>query len=328
MADSQAGPAPPAPPRTAATEANFGRSRRRHRVAADVSELYDAWYFDNCCGVEYRRNESWLGFFGGIAELIVSEIAPRSALDAGCAMGFLVEALRDRGVDAYGIDVSEYALEQVREDVRPYVHSASVTEPLPRRYDLIVCIEVLEHLPEKEATAALANLAAHADDLLFSSTPIDFAEATHVNVKPPDWWAERLAREGLFRDIDFDATLITPWAARFRRDARPIPRVIAAYERRLWHLMQDNRGARTTLAQVQDALREADATSTRETALKTELGAMKQERDALETELGAVRRERDALETELHALRATKTLRYTRPLRSAWGHLRSPRSSR
>src|SRR5215210_407840 len=155
-AASRAGPAPPAP-RPAATEAIFGQSRRRRCVAADVSELYDAWYFDNCCGVEYRRNENWLRFFGGIADLIVSEIAPRSALDAGCAMGFLVEALRDRGVDAYGIDVSDYALGEVREDIRPYVRHASVTEPLPQRYDLIVSIEVLEHLPEKDATAALAN---------------------------------------------------------------------------------------------------------------------------------------------------------------------------
>jgi predicted nucleic acid-binding Zn-ribbon protein len=63
-------------------------------------------------------------------------------------------------------------------------------------------------------------------------------------------------------------------------------------------------------------------------ALETELGAVRRERAALETELGAVRRERAALETELHALRATKTLRYTRPLRSAWGHLRSARSNR
>lgn len=318
-------------------------------MAADVSEYYDAWYFDNCCGVEYCRNESWLGFFAGIADRIMSEIAPRSALDAGCAMGFLVEALRDRDVDAHGIDISDFALEQVREDIRPYVHHASVTEPLPRRYDLIVCIEVLEHLPEKEATAAVANLAAHADDVLFSSTPVDFSEATHVNVKPPDWWAERFADEGLFRDIDFDATFITPWAARFRRDPRPVPRVIGAYERRLWHLMQDNRGARTTLAEVQDAVREADAISRRETALRTELETTRQERDALESDLGVVRREHDAvlhdndalmhtrdgleakldaLEAELDALRATRTLRYTRPLRSAWGRLRGARSSR
>ena len=63
---------------------------------------------------------------------------------------YLVAALRDRGVEAYGVDISEYAISKVREDIKPYCCVGSLTESLPKQlpetYDLVVTIEVLEHL--------------------------------------------------------------------------------------------------------------------------------------------------------------------------------------
>ena len=61
-------------------------------------DLFDAGYYATDCGRPYqRRSEWWLEFFGAIADRIISDIAPTTVLDAGCAMGFLVEALRARG---------------------------------------------------------------------------------------------------------------------------------------------------------------------------------------------------------------------------------------
>src|SRR5437899_10358722 len=92
--------------------------------------------------IPYDRSHShWLPFFASIADRIVSDIGPGTVLDVGCAKGFLVEALRDRGVEAFGIDVSGYAIGEVRSDVRSFCSVASATEPIPRRYDLIGCIE-------------------------------------------------------------------------------------------------------------------------------------------------------------------------------------------
>jgi len=212
---------------------------------------FDATYFATGCGLPYERNAHWLGFFGGIADRIVREINPRTALDAGCAMGFLVEALRERGVEAYGVDISEYAISQVHPSVKPYCRLGSITEPFERRYDLIVCIEVLEHMPAAEGEQAIANFAAHTDDVLFSSTPHDFTEATHDNVQPVEHWAERFALYGLFHDLDFDASFITPWAMRFRRDGSLQPhRLVRAYERVLARTREENR-------QLRDALQRA-----------------------------------------------------------------------
>lgn len=209
---------------------------------------FDAKYYAVGCGADYHRSEGWLRFFGGVADAIVREIRPRSVLDAGCAMGFLVEALRQRGVDAWGIDVSDYAISQVDPSIRGFCSVASITEPLPRgyarEYDLITCIEVLEHLPPVDGPRAVASLCAHTRDVLFSSSPDDFAEATHFNVQPAEVWAELFAQHGFYRDLDFDASFLTPWAARFRRRDDPPHRIVRDYERRLARLQAEVRQLR------------------------------------------------------------------------------------
>ncbi len=86
-----------------------------------VDEVYDAYYYAHGCGRPYQRDAEWMAFFGTIADRIVEETAPRSALDAGCAMGFLVEQLRARDVEAFGIDISEYAISQAHPDVQPFL---------------------------------------------------------------------------------------------------------------------------------------------------------------------------------------------------------------
>jgi SAM-dependent methyltransferase len=208
------------------------------------ADLYDAYYYAHGCGNPYQRDDTWLNFFAGIAGRLVDDIGPTSVLDAGCAMGFLVEKLRERGVEAFGIDISEYAIQNVYPDIQDYCWVGSVLESFPQRYDLIVSIEVLEHLPPEEAQPAISNLCAHSDDVIFSATPTDFTEPTHLNVQPPEHWAKLFARQGFYRDMDFEASFITPWAARFRRrDVRPW-RLVTEYERKLWLLSQESLGQR------------------------------------------------------------------------------------
>jgi hypothetical protein len=192
---------------------------------------YGRYYYRHDCGIPYERSEHWLEFFGKVADGIVRELRPASVLDAGCAMGFLVETLRKRGIEAWGIDVSEYAISQVHESVAEHCQVASLADPLPRRYDLVVCIEVLEHIPPQETSAAIANLCAATDRLLLSTTPDDYGEATHLNVQPPEAWSAALAREGFIREVDRDASYVTPWAALYTRREEPLEETVRRYDR-------------------------------------------------------------------------------------------------
>jgi SAM-dependent methyltransferase len=226
---------------------------------AAESKLFDDYYYAHGCGAPYRRDEGWLAQFGRIADAIVREIQPRTVLDVGCAIGLLVETLRHRGVEAYGIDVSEYAIEQVHQSVRAYCRVGRATEPFGRRYDLITCIEVLEHMPPEQAQAAIANLCAHADGVLFSSSPFDYAEVTHFNVQPPEYWARLFAQQGFYRDVDMDAGFLTPWAVYFRRQDKPLAQIVADYERSFWHMRQESSARAQVNLEQREQLAQQDA---------------------------------------------------------------------
>jgi O-antigen biosynthesis protein len=194
-------------------------------TSLDPSVLYGEDYYKQRFGpIPYARNEHWLNFFGGIAQNLIDTIRPKSVYDAGCAWGFLVEAFRDRGVEARGCDISAFAIDQVRDDIRPYCSVASLSQPIPAGpYDLVTCIEVLEHMEEWEALQAVEEIVKVTGTVLFSSTPNDFTEPTHINVQPLMYWLEVFAKTGFYPDPLFDAGFIAPHAFLLRRRAEPLP---------------------------------------------------------------------------------------------------------
>jgi SAM-dependent methyltransferase len=182
------------------------------------AELYDERYYATSCGpLRYERSEYWLNFFGEVADHLIRALKPKRVFDAGCALGFLVEAFWDRGVYSEGIDISEYAIGNVRADMRGYCRVQSLTEPANDQFDLVTCIEVLEHIDPEDAPIAITNLCRTADTILFSSSPSDFSEPTHVNVQPPKFWLDLFAQHGFGPDLSFDAGFLTSHAFVVRR---------------------------------------------------------------------------------------------------------------
>jgi SAM-dependent methyltransferase len=188
--------------------------------AADLGSLYDAAYYKSHCGpVPYSRSEpQWPAVFGGMADHLIRALQPARVLDVGCAHGFLVEAFWDRGVEAWGLDISSYAIEQVRPDMRKYCRVASATETIDNGpFDLVTCIEVLEHMPEGDALAAVERMTGAADTILFSSSPYDFNEPTHINVRPLLYWLNVFQEHGFSPDVLFDASFVAPQAMLLRK---------------------------------------------------------------------------------------------------------------
>ena len=204
----------------------FENIRNNHADRIETTEMYDKEYFEKHYNPPYKRSEPrWLDFFNHIADELVRSLKPRTMLDVGCAIGFLVEALWRRGVQAYGIDLSNYAIHQVPENLKGFCAVKSVLEPLPesfpRTYDLLTCIEVLEHLSPDEGQVAIKNIASKTRCILFSSTPHDdLAESTHVNVRPVIYWLQSFAEVGFYPDLRFDASFVSPQAFLLRK-SRP-----------------------------------------------------------------------------------------------------------
>lgn len=105
-------------------------------------------------------------------------VAGKKALDVGCGGGILAEALARKGAQVTGIDLAEKSLSVARlhglesgVDVRYEFTSA---EDLAAReageYDLVCCMEMLEHVPEPSAViAACAALAKPGGRVFFST---------------------------------------------------------------------------------------------------------------------------------------------------------------
>lgn len=221
-----------------------------------AGKLYGRWYYDTYT-VPYEENEHWTQFFGGVADAIVAQLQPKTVLDVGCAKGFLVAALRERGVEAYGFDVSEHAIESASPAVRPYVRVGSLTEPIEGRYDLVTCIEVIEHLDPADAPTAVRHLSEASDQVLLSSTPADWDEPTHVNVQPPERWSQLFAGFGMFREFRHDASYLSPWAVLYRRGNPSLVDLVLEYDRAWAELRAETLEQRRALLDMQQKVEEA-----------------------------------------------------------------------
>ncbi len=205
---------------------------------------YNKLFFDSFCGEDYSNTEAWKNHFSNIAEKIIEFFNPKSVLDAGCANGYLVEQLRLRGVEAYGVDISEYAISSAPSEIKDYLYVQSLTEPLPahfpKKYDLVVSIEVLEHMFPDDGALAIKRLCEYSDTVLFSSTPFDVDNKTHVNVQQMEYWAKIFAENSFYHNQIHSTEFLTPWAMLFNK-ADDVPTVIFNYElsRRVDKLRED-----------------------------------------------------------------------------------------
>lgn len=305
-------------------------------VTADfyTEDYYGTSYDEG--GVPYRREEKvWVTFFEGVANSIAKTLGPASVLDVGCAIGMLVEALRDCGIDAKGFDLSPWAIEQVPARLQPYCWVGSVTEEIEGHYDLITCIEVLEHLPPWMADAAVANICRHADRVLFSSTPDDFDEPTHLNVEPGGYWANLFLRHGFVRDLSRDTDFLAPHAMLFRRGEADTESLVADYERALWAAKKSALDSTKEQQRLQDvAIAEARRESEAEVLRANDaLEKLRRRRDAenraafeevryFETSERRLAGLLEFRETQLKQVYSTKTFRYSMKLRHMYGRMR------
>jgi SAM-dependent methyltransferase len=82
-------------------------------------------------------------------------------LDVGCNGGFMMEAARERGFEAHGVELDAVSLAYAREHFpeNTYFHGRIEDYAPPAAFDAVVCSEVIEHVPDAYGfTAAIAAL--------------------------------------------------------------------------------------------------------------------------------------------------------------------------
>lgn len=107
-----------------------------------------------------------------------SPVADKKVLDVGCGGGILTEALAQRGARARGIDMGEAPLGVARLHAQEsgldidyrQITAEELAEQEPGRYDIVTCLEMLEHVPDPASVvAACARLVRPGGHVYFST---------------------------------------------------------------------------------------------------------------------------------------------------------------
>jgi len=138
-----------------------------------------------------------------IIPIVLDIVQPKTVVDVGCGIGTWLSVFREmgiedvRGVDGDWVDKSMLLIPEDR------FISADLREPLQlgRQFDLVMSLEVAEHLPTEYSGTFVDSLTGLGPVVLFSSA-IPFQGGTHhINEQWPEHWV-KLFKERGYEPID------------------------------------------------------------------------------------------------------------------------------
>ena len=133
-----------------------------------------------------------------VVPLVMDLLHPRRVVDIGCGTGTWLAAFAEHGAtEITGVD-GDY-VDRLLLDIpsdRFVAADLSQAIPLAGNYDLAVCLEVAEHLPERRAGLLVKELTSLAPAVLFSAAIPQQGGLNHVNEQWPEDWAAHFQDHG------------------------------------------------------------------------------------------------------------------------------------
>lgn len=162
----------------------------------DVGRLYGDSYYDRMH--DSLEDETVVEDIRQFCSLIDERFEPETVLDLGCGIGHFLKPFHENGTYVYGVDGSQYAIETaVVPGEHLEVHDLREPYEAEREFDVVLCIEVLEHLPEESADTIVKTIASAGRTAVVSSAPPGQGGSYHLNEQPADYWIDKFQREGM-----------------------------------------------------------------------------------------------------------------------------------
>lgn len=138
-----------------------------------------------------------------VLRTLFGTVRPASIVDFGCGAGTWVAAAMELGVaDSLGIDGDHVERDRLRIPADRF-RAADLTEPLDlgRSFDLVISLEVAEHLPPRCAEAFVDTLTRHGRLILFAAALPYQGGTGHINENWLEYWLDLFAEKG-FEPLD------------------------------------------------------------------------------------------------------------------------------
>lgn len=138
-----------------------------------------------------------------VLPLVLELIDCQRAIDVGCGVGTWLAVLKELGVkEITGVDgeyVKPNMLQIPPEDFHP--HNLNQFFHENKKYDLVISLEVAEHLAADSADTFVETLTSLGPVVLFSAAVPYQVGTGHINPQWPEYWIERFQKKG-FTVID------------------------------------------------------------------------------------------------------------------------------
>lgn len=124
-----------------------------------------------------------------IVPLIIKLIHPHSVIDVGCGVGAWLAVFKQFDVEIFGVDGNWVQNEQLLIP-EEYFLSSDLNKPLEidKNFDLVVSLEVAEHIPPDFAETFVNSLSKLGPVVLFSAAIPLQCGSNHVNEQWPEYW--------------------------------------------------------------------------------------------------------------------------------------------
>jgi SAM-dependent methyltransferase len=153
-----------------------------------------------------------------VVPLVLRELSPVSVLDVGCGAGAWLSEYRKFGIADYlGVDGAYVQLKSLLISAEHFQgQDVAQAFDLGRRFDIVQCLEVGEHLPAASSDTLIGNLTRHGDNVLFSAATPGQGGEFHINEQTFEYWRMLFARHGykpfdLFRPMIKGVTTVESW---------------------------------------------------------------------------------------------------------------------
>jgi ubiquinone/menaquinone biosynthesis C-methylase UbiE len=138
------------------------RTKKKSKKIIDISKKYGKLYFDGPREYGYGGYH-YDGRWKPVAKDIIKKYKlkkKQKVLDIGCGKGFLVKDLVDLGIDAYGLDISKYGIQNSPEDIvgRLHLGSADNLNFADNSFDLVISINTIHNLTKPKCLVALTEI--------------------------------------------------------------------------------------------------------------------------------------------------------------------------